>query len=1627
MSDKQVGRLIYIEPNDIPKETLNTSDGTAKSISNITWNPEDLNIYVDLQVICPKRTDCGNDPFDNGNINSKNDLNERKYISLLEGIKLNKNDKFGSFTTNYTNISYSEILNSSASDRESLGISSIDITFDAHFYPRVTINFVDVRGYSLFMPAEEVYETELRNEGATNKETKDLYEATNRAYSHFFSSVFHFPYPRFILTVKGVYGTKVSFILAVDTFKSSLNSHTGNFDVVITFIGYMYGLYTDIPMTYLLIAPYIEPFSETPDENGLIRSKYWEECGFKSAEDTPLPTFLEFLEKYRTVLLQLRSNQIDLGADTEDYNNLQQFIASLEEIIKDSDDLFNSITVTSGTQVGPNTIRPIKENDTFSNNFYKLFTKSNEDTSITLEWSSDIAQKLYNKIENTKSTYATHLGTNTISQNAITKFYGRTDGSVENKMTLLTKLSDVTDTIDFNIAGTTVELTITSEDKEFLKNSNNNGNTPLDACYIFGMDIQTTKTDLTELIKESRHELNQLHKKASENAAEVFEDAMGFRMSIENIYRMIFAHLQCFFHEYIDNTITEIATDTSAKRRIDSDFGISLEDTDIDSKDENPKAPPFFALYEEYDGDQKTLAYPGTSSYGKPALTTIHEVTLVDKLLNAAKLYRENFDAIRNKIEGLTIELNSGDEEPLFTTNAAAITTFNPICVYEVLFGDINPYSHLDNNADIHSILYHAGLRLYIAERLGYIKRYNDWHFSKADYRTICPDIINAEVDNIVKIFPTLDTRNYTETDFDNIVNDKIFNYEYMYKCISDTNSLFMTLATSQFNTTDPSLATDAAMQNILTNNRTEFINYINNNVLYHNADVFSFFRNAFNNKIKGKILKPEEAFTSFDSTLEVREGNSKISKSSLNKLYKVGDKDGKVEYSGIYNQLPTSELNTYTVPFLIWKSDNKLINMFESPSFQKIEKEVQAFFILLSMVVSELSELITHKRAYDLCNVKVINNEITYYIHAKCKCLKIRLVTALFFGALEYAYSNDETKKLFAKYGILTQDTFGYKLNEHLFKDENSYHIIVRTFKSTLNGENWEHSPLTNFVNTYSSYPTSKCIDKFYSNFLQGDTALLNLFKENVTTTGNLLNNILSNYVNDIKNENTSFEFKKEECATQLRGGTDGYQEDKFQGMRFLKIDCNTSKNLVDLLTKTCTLIFTDAYQNNIQLSDITNEETFKTYFKKAYIDPIKEKLGSVAGEPTDNTETTNNDESSNTKASDSNDLKKSLYYTLKNLYDKWICSYGNMNRFKLPSTYQEEKNNKVKKYANGETTNSISEINNFIFVDAFYRDISNDFLVNPDTIVEIIEQTLTSRQFNFSVYQFMALLCEKNKLLFRALPVYNNFTDTNSLKNIFRPNNLFNHKTPQENNFSPTYLIMYTHQPSAHLNISTKKGINYRDDGLDLAGTIAPKQFERCNDGEHINYIVPAFGVTYGMQNQNYFKSININMDNPITTDYAILNQLQLAERAVSGDLQHPIGIGQNIYSIYSNRSYNCTVEMLGCANIMPMMYFQLNNIPMFKGAYMIISVKHSIKNGSMTTIFTGVRQSSALQAFTTNSYLLSKIIDAVNGNGGSYTGFYSGASTTNNTGPDTGFEANRSTNCGTYDLSWADNITL
>ena len=89
----------------------------------------------------------------------------------------------------------------------------------------------------------------------------------------------------------------------------------------------------------------------------------------------------------------------------------------------------------------------------------------------------------------------------------------------------------------------------------------------------------------------------------------------------------------------------------------------------------------------------------------------------------------------------------------------------------------------------------------------------------------------------------------------------------------------------------------------------------------------------------------------------------------------------------------------------------------------------------------------------------------------------------------------------------------------------------------------------------------------------------------------------------------------------------------------------------------------------------------------------------------------------------------------------------------------------------------------------------------------------------------------------------------------------------------------------------------------------------------------------------------------------------------------------VGQNLYNIYSVRSYKAEVTMLGDAMIQPMMYFQLNNIPMFYGAYLITRVKHNIQPNNMVTTFTGTRVKKYDTPIVDAATLFSEIIHGVN----------------------------------------------
>jgi hypothetical protein len=285
MADKvhQFGKIRYIDPNFSSKDSeyrTDKFDGTF----NITQPYEDYCISVDLLVERPQRIKYGKTHDKSATV-----VNERSdsTISFFSGDGEH-------LTTSPGTTIYSDILNSKET-KESLGITDIHITYNSYFYPEVTIKFTDIRGSALMMPHEELYRQELRN----NYLKDDKKESFNKV-NNFFSALFHFPYPEFKLRVKGFYGKKVEYSLVVEDFKSSFNNETGNFDATVKFIGKMYGVYTDIPMSYLLIAPYCRYGADT-------NQTMWEKLDLRFDDNIRIPTFMELQEKILLINQNLES------------------------------------------------------------------------------------------------------------------------------------------------------------------------------------------------------------------------------------------------------------------------------------------------------------------------------------------------------------------------------------------------------------------------------------------------------------------------------------------------------------------------------------------------------------------------------------------------------------------------------------------------------------------------------------------------------------------------------------------------------------------------------------------------------------------------------------------------------------------------------------------------------------------------------------------------------------------------------------------------------------------------------------------------------------------------------------------------------------------------------------------------------------------------------------------------------------------------------------------------------------------------------------------------------------------------------------------------------------------------
>jgi hypothetical protein len=257
------------------------------------------------------------------------------------------------------------------------------------------------------------------------------------------------------------------------------------------------------------------------------------------------------------------------------------------------------------------------------------------------------------------------------------------------------------------------------------------------------------------------------------------------------------------------------------------------------------------------------------------------------------------------------------------------------------------------------------------------------------------------------------------------------------------------------------------------------------------------------------------------------------------------------------------------------------------------------------------------------------------------------------------------------------------------------------------------------------------------------------------------------------------------------------------------------------------------------------------------------------------------------------------------------------------------------------------------------------SDFIETACKLGAFTEKSNDENLASVSLVKILSIAAQKGGCALLTLPtglgLAKTYADThaqNSIADVFKA--FTYNEAVRGGGVETSFIVLYSSQKSSVLDNADSSGKNaYKSDGFDIANTwgqIVPQTM--FSDGDEDSYVVPAFGVTFAKQNQSYFKDVKLSMEDHQITEFAARNTVMISYNNNKAPRNTNI-LGQDLYSVFSNYSYSCTVTMMGDAQITPLMYFQLNNIAMWKGAYLIINVHHEISSRGMETVFVGQRQ--------------------------------------------------------------------
>lgn len=1537
-SGKELGKILYFDPNvTINNESGNVLNDIFKGI-DLMKDPEDFSIAIDLEITTKSRDNITTTDGSTTTTYNFHSQNKIKSSNFTKGSEIGKGD---TLTTFFTDITYDPETSTASS--EAMSIESIDIEFTSWYVASVIIKFTDVRGASLFSPAEYT---------ATNK---------NSSEDSLFSGFFTMPYPMFSLKVKGFYGDAVTYPLHCQDFKAEFNAEKGNFDLTVQFIGFTYALLSDIQIPYILAAPYLSEYG----------APYWDDQikngRFLTLEGNELPKISDILKKIKQG--EYSTSKLKDGAVFKSADLINTKYIHLNKIRSTIDEYINALNNNGKLII------------TRTDNKYKIIIS---DPSNNLEKSlsvfinvSTYAQTLYELISAYNNTYnSTGSTENDIIFNdfsTIDYFYVQNINKKENITTGIIDLSKIIDKIELRQANNL------AEQKKVIDNINASEVTSIIETYQMVPSIYNFSKLMLAHMETLLYSIAACANNASkENNREIatsgeYTDLTNNKLSPFPWITVNKDGKQC--DDWLGNNHPNFSEVKLVKSFIKAKTEVSREIEHLETMTAgidflNPNSSLTVGdIWFPINAFDNSISLIGGKSH-KPYANLIEE-NGVD--INELKAVLSTRIAT---LVGLS-DIDSKNENSFILAESSNIINElgNNIILIQKVITALNEIKKHTNDDEYKTLKFYKINNQNFEEDsklIGYeynLLNSNVLPLNDESIKTHKKNIYNGKIisnnnfkfySNNVKEYPSteltiIEGKNNAEiiTQWFSQVQLKIGDVSNLngsltrYKLDRKYSSLYFNINDNLIQPIINRIGFNKPIMVIGKNDDTlkplyEYCGYFEDGI--KGNKLFKLYLNENNKEAVDKLEVTIKRLKRSSIFLEQNNNIDNLTYPWIGGYYLI--KSYSYGTTTSYGTSTSKEYST-TIPMSLFGSSIYYAqndHMLPGPSFDiNKARRAKAFLFLQTLPI----------------NLRELDNLFNDSENSKTFMIRLPKASLLLLGSMLYRKKIGDSF-LINSDNIIIPDTYKYLKSSEKSSD---FTLII----SDKNYDQYLTCDLLSKINKDSI--TEKELIKYFEDWVDADITLDGWQKiesefELQPKTGTffnksgfeLLSQKLMAYGNEYLNEYLKDNYIKNYDLLYYEANNN------LKSIILINKDGSDGvKCILDLLFEECVIAFTGnakfSYNpiNNFKETDLSEQRVNNVV--NLLIMKMNEREKELK---TITTTLIGSDNSINSTKIINNDEENLMVYKyLKTLYDKWVSGYV-FNTDKSEYKWIDS----VKRDLNGFNTYKIKNMN---FIDRSYNDIGDKLIVN---FKEILEKIIDSNEQK-SLYSVFTDIFSKNNFLFIPMPNYSPLKDIKDLKEIFKPIPYNQSNMVNNNNINPLFICMYVGSPSKSLNIGTNN-YSYQDDALnlspmqefDIPGDFTKLEHLEINDGgEDLQYEdsmnnVPVFAVSYGKQNQSYFKNIILNQNNPVTTFASILALKNLNEK---NDSNSSVTLmSQDLYDVYSSYSYTCQVEMLGCAQIQPMMYFQLTNSPMWNGAYLIYKVNHSIRAGYMTTSFTGMRLS-------------------------------------------------------------------